>query len=80
MKTKNVVTKTALETLQEKSANAVGVIRTTIEGLKNANNEIDAEHEANVKRIATLTDTNASLEELKAGNSKVISNFESLLA
>lgn len=77
---KTTVVKTPLEVLQEKSANAVGIIRSTIEGLKNANSEIDAEHESNVKKIADLQSTNASLDELKAGNTKVISNFESLLS
>lgn len=72
--------KTQLETLQARSANAVSLIRTTIDQLKATNEAIDAEHTANNSRIAALNTTNSSLETLKADNAKVIANFENLLS
>lgn len=72
--------KTQLETLQARSANAVSLIRTTIDQLKATNEAIDAEHTANDSRIAALNTTNSSLETLKADNAKVIANFENLLS
>ena len=73
-------TATALETLQARSANAVSLIRTTIEQLKATNDAIDQEHASNDNKIATLNTTNASLDTLKADNAKVIANFENLLS
>lgn len=72
--------KTQLETLQARSANAVSLIRTTIDQLKATNEAIDAEHTANDSRIAALNTTNSSLETLKADSAKVIANFENLLS
>ena len=72
--------KTQLEMLQAKSANAVSLIRSTIDQLKATNEAIDAEHTANDSRIAALNTTNFSLETLKADNAKVIANFENLLS
>ena len=72
--------KTQLETLQARSANAVSLIRATIDQLKATNEAIDAEHTANDNRIAALNTTNSSLETLKADNAKVIANFENLLS
>ena len=72
--------KTQLETLQARSANAVSLIRSTIDQLKATNEAIDAEHTANDSRIAALKTTNTSLETLKADNAKVIANFENLLS
>jgi len=71
---------TALETLQQKSANAVNIIRTTIDELKAANSEIAEECERNVEKIASLQSTNGSLGELRTGNEKIIANFEALLS
>lgn len=73
-------TATALETLQARSANAVSLIRTTIEQLKATNDAIDQEHASNDNKIAVLNTTNASLDTLKADNAKVIANFENLLS
>ena len=72
--------KTQLEMLQAKSANAVSLIRSTIDQLKATNEAIDAEHTANDSRIAALNTTNSSLETLKADNAKVSANFENLLS
>ncbi len=77
---KNTATKTALETLQTRSANAVSLIRSTIEQLRATNDAIDAEHNNNDSAIAQLTATNNSLDTLKADNIKIIANFESLLS
>ena len=79
-KKKETVTVTPLELLQARSANAVSVIRNTINELKGANEAIDAEHQKNDEQIAYLTDTNASLDTLKGDNSKIITNFENLLS
>lgn len=72
--------KTSLETLQARSANAVSLIRSTIEQLRATNEAIDQEHTSNDDKIAALNTTNASLDILKADNIKVIANFESLLS
>lgn len=72
--------KTSLETLQTRSANAVSLIRSTIEQLRATNEAIDQEHTSNDDKIAALNSTNASLDTLKADNIKVIANFESLLS
>ena len=72
--------KTSLETLQTRSANAVSLIRSTIEQLRATNEAIDQEHTSNDDKIAALNTTNASLDTLKADNIKVIANFESLLS
>ncbi len=73
-------TTTALETLQARSANAVSLIRSTIEQLRATNEAIDQEHAVNESKIAALNTTNASLDTLKADNAKVIANFENLLS
>lgn len=78
-KEKATATKTPLEKLQEQSSNAVSLLRSTIAALCSANADIDVEREKNNKTIEELNATNVSLEELKAGNSKIISNFEKLL-
>lgn len=70
----------ALELLQARSANAVSIIRNTINELKGANEAIEAEHQKNVEQIAHLTETNTSLDTLKGDNSKIIANFENLLS
>lgn len=70
---------TPLETLQNRSANAVSVIRSTIDQLKATNEAIDAEHAHNDSAIVALNATNGALETLKADNAKVIANFENLL-
>lgn len=79
-KKKETVTITPLELLQARSANAVSIIRNTINELKGANEAIDVEHQKNDEQIAYLTDTNASLDTLKGDNAKIITNFENLLS
>lgn len=71
---------TQLEILQNRSASAVSLIRTTIAQLRETNDAIDAEHASNDAAIAALSATNTSLDALKADNAKVIANFESLLS
>lgn len=72
--------KTQLETLQARSANAVSLIRSTIDQLKATNEAIDAEHASNDNKIVALSATNTSLDTLKRDNEKVIANFENLLS
>ena len=71
--------KTTLQVLTEKSKNAVSLVLTTIEGLKNTNKAIDDERQKNDAVIAAIQNTNSSLDELKGSNEKIISNFEKLL-
>lgn len=71
---------TPLESLQNRSANAVSLIRSTIDQLKATNDAIDAEHASNDSAIVALNTTNGALEQLKADNAKVITNFENLLS
>ena len=73
-------TVTRLEALQNQSASAVSLIRSTIDQLKATNEAIDAEHASNDSKIVALTATNTSLDILKHDNEKVITNFENLLS
>ena len=77
---KNVPTITPLESLQNRSASAVSLIRSTIDQLKATNDAIDQEHANNDSAIVKLNTTNEALETLKSDNAKVIANFESLLS
>lgn len=77
---KNVPTVTPLESLQNRSASAVSLIRSTIDQLKATNDAIDQEHANNDSAIVKLNTTNEALETLKSDNAKVIANFESLLS
>ena len=78
--TKKVTPMTPLESLQAQSANAVSVIQTTIAQLQTTNDAIDKERANNDSAIVKLNATNAELDALKAGNAKVITNFQSLLS
>jgi hypothetical protein len=71
---------TRLEALQIRSANAVSLIRSTIDQLKATNEAIDQEHASNDSKIVALSATNTSLDALKHDNEKVIANFENLLS
>ena len=73
-------TVTRLEALQNQSASAVSLIRSTIDQLKATNEAIDAEHASNDSKIVALSVTNTSLDTLKHDNEKVIANFENLLS
>ena len=77
---KNVTAPTPLEVLQQRSTNAVSLIRTTIGQLKETNNAIAVERANNDAMIAALSATNASLDGLKGDNEKIIANFEGLLS
>ena len=72
-------TKTPLEVLSEQSKNAINLVLTTIANLRDTNNTIEAERQKNDEMIISIQNTNNSLDELKAGNEKIISNFEKLL-
>ena len=73
-------TVTRLEALQNQSASAVSLIRSTIDQLKATNEALDAEHASNDSKIVALSATNTSLDALKYDNEKVIANFENLLS
>ena len=73
-------TVTRLEALQNQSASAVSLIRSTIDQLKATNEAIDAEHASNDSKIVALSATNTSLDTLKRDNEKVIAKFENLLS
>ena len=77
---KDIPVITPLESLQIRSANAVSLIRSTIDQLKATNEAIDAEHASNDSKIVALSATNTSLDALKHDNEKVIANFENLLS
>ena len=77
---KNVTAPTPLEVLQQRSTNAVSLIRTTIDQLKETNNAIAVERANNDAMIAALSATNESLDGLKGDNEKIIANFEGLLS
>lgn len=80
MKKNKTVNKSVLDTLSERSNNAISLITNTIKDLKDANEAIDVEHDANVSRIEELRATNNALDNLKNSNDKIITNFETLLS
>ena len=80
MKKNKTVNKSVLDTLSERSNNAISLITNTINELKDANKAIDVEHDANVSRIEELRATNNALDNLKNSNNKIITNFETLLS
>ena len=71
--------KTQLEILSEKSHNAINLVLSTIENLKDTNEAINAEQRKNDEAIASIQASNNSLNELKVNNEKIIGNFEKLL-
>ena len=76
---KTKTTKTPLELLSEQSKNAINLVLSTIESLRDTNKAIDDEKKKNDELIVNIQTTNDSLVELKSGNEKIISNFEKLL-
>lgn len=72
-------TKTTIEILQEKSANAISSITTWIDSLKAINENIVAEYESNKKQIDTLNENCSILESLKKSNERIIENCENLI-
>lgn len=70
---------TALETLQRKSGGAIQTVVNLINQLKEINDSIEEEKATNETKIHEIEITQQSLDELKNGNEKIISNFEGLL-
>ena len=70
---------TPLEQLRTKSQNAINVVLSTIENLRNTNKMIDEEYQKNNEIIDNISHTNNSLKELKSSNEKIIGNFEKLI-
>lgn len=67
------------QALQKKSDDAVGIVTKALDKLRTANDGIVLECESNEARIASLHETNTTLNDLRERNSKIISNFEALL-
>jgi len=76
---KKTAQKSVLETLQEQSSQAIGVIHTLINSLKDTNQRIDEEKAANVQRLKAIENEQNTLDKLRNENSKIVSNFEGLL-
>lgn len=76
---RNKNNKTALETLQRMSGGAIQTVVNLINRLKEINDSIEEEKAANENKIHEIEITQQSLDELKNGNEKIISNFEGLL-
>lgn len=75
----NEVPLSPLEQLQNASKSAVFMITNTISELCGINEAIEREQETNRVMIAKIEETNCSLEKIKTDNTKIVSNFESLL-
>lgn len=76
---KKITNATPLERFTEASNNAINLVITTIENLRNTNNAIKEEQQKNDEEILKIQATNNSLNELKNSNEKIIANFEGLL-
>ena len=68
-----------LELIESKTSEALSVLCSTIEKLREANDDISVEHQSNVKKIVDLECQNGYLESTKRRNEKIINNFEKLL-
>lgn len=71
--------KSTLEVLEARSGNAVKLITDTIEELKQTNVAINDEKAVIAEKIEALNQENAKLNDLTIKNSRIVSNFESLL-
>lgn len=79
MKRRNKTKLSPLELIETKTSEALSVLCSTIEKLREANDDISAEHQSNVKKIVDLEFQNGYLESTKRRNEKIINNFEKLL-
>lgn len=77
MKRKNKLSPLAL--IEAKTTEAISALCLTVEKLREANDDIDIEHQSNVKKIVDLEFQNGYLESTKRRNEKIINNFEKLL-
>ena len=79
MKRRNKTKLSPLELIETKTSEALSVLCSTIEKLREANDDISAEHQSNVNKIVNLEFQNGYLESTKRRNEKIINNFEKLL-
>ena len=70
---------TKVEKLTQASQDAISSVRKMIQSLKDTNEQVIEERNANEDRIAKIQSDNRSLDALKNDNDKIISNFEALL-
>lgn len=79
MKRKNKNKLSPLALIEAKTTEAISALCLTVEKLREANDDIDIEHQQNVNRIVDLEFQNGYLESTKRRNEKIINNFEKLL-
>lgn len=79
MKRRNKTKLSPLELIETKTSEALSALFSTIEKLREANDDIDVEHKVNVTKIVDLELQNGYLESTKRRNEKIINNFERLL-
>lgn len=78
-KRKKQNTETTLESLQRLSGGAIQTVVNLISQLGDIDSQIDDEKKANEIKIQEIMNQQQSLDELKAKNEKIVSNFEGLL-
>ena len=79
MKRRNKIKLSPLELIETKTSEALSALCSTVEKLREANEDINTEHKSNVKKIVDLELQNGYLESTKRRNEKIINNFEKLL-
>lgn len=79
MKRRNKIKLSPLELIETKTSEALSALCSTVEKLREANEDINTEHKSNVKKIIDLELQNGYLESTKRRNEKIINNFEKLL-
>lgn len=80
-KTKDVLSqkKKELEVLNRKSASAIALVQSTIDGLCDVNEKINETIDDIEEYKASLEETRIGLRDTCARNEKIIQNFKSLL-
>lgn len=79
MKRRNKKNVTAMQSIQDKTNAALHALYSTIDQLKEANDDISSEHFLNKTKIIELENQNGLLDVIKNRNEKIITNFETLL-
>lgn len=79
MKRRNKKTVTPMMKIQDKTNAALHALYSTIDQLKEANDDISSEHFLNKTKIIELENQNGLLDVIKNRNEKIITNFEALL-
>ena len=79
MKKRNKKSTTPMMRIQDKTNAALHALYSTIDQLKEANDDISSEHFLNRTKIIELENQNGLLDVIRTRNEKIITNFESLL-